>query len=131
MKKILSCLLAVVVIGLAQGNAWAGSRVIANYYGYSNVTQTTTAILAGQTVIVNNRGSLIYNITANATGASGECDIYDTNAGPTTTETPTYEVKVATSGDSRSVDMSGAPLEMFNGIVVTSSNATCYINAQY
>lgn len=130
MKKILLVVLAVVMGG---GSAFAAgsSRIIATYVGLSNTVQTTTAILAGQTIVVNTRGTNVYNITCNATSANGECDLYDTAAGPTSQETPVYEVKVATSGDSRSVDMSGAPLQTVNGLTVTTTNATAYINGQY
>lgn len=135
MKTILSVILAVVMIGLAEGNSSAQSRIIASYAGYSNTTQNPVAITTGITTIVDTRGSLVYNITANATGANGECDLYDINALASGVvagnEVPVYEVKVATSGDSHDADMSGAPLQTFNGLVVSATNATCYINGQY
>ena len=134
MKTILSLVMAVVVLGLAQGNSWAGSRIIATYIGISNVSNgiygANTPITAGTTVEVNTRAGLIYNITANATSANGECDIYDQTSTTTTGVIPIYEVKVATSGDSRSVDMNGAPLTFYNGLVVGATNATCYLNFQ-
>lgn len=133
MKKILLAILAVVMMS---GASFAGgSAIVASHVGASNTTQTTSVITGGQTIGVNSRGTLVYNITANATSANGECDLYDTAASGSTSistgEVAVYEVKVATSGDSRSVDMGGAPLRTFYGLTVVSTNANCYVNAQY
>ena len=115
----------VLVLG---GLSFAQSSRYASYQG------STSGPLIGQSV-VNTRGSVIYNITLNSTSANAGIAIYDQATLPIDTlapyyETAIYEVEVSSNGNTATVDFSTAPLNTYNGVVVSVVNGTAFLNMQ-
>lgn len=127
MKKILLIVLAVVVwSGVAL--AAPGLRQITRRGNYVTDPQNNpVTIFTSTPTIVTPQGAVVYNMTINATAANAELDLYDSSDGTRSID-PVWEVKCATSGDSRSVDLSGAPLNFQKGITATAVNGFGFIS---
>lgn len=122
MNRLLIAISMVLVLG---GLAQAGSSRGASFQGYSS-----GPIWPGGNYVINARGSVIYNITLNAGQANAIALIYDSSTGGTMLENPIYEIEVASAGDSRSVDMNAAPLQSYNGVVVSVTNGIAFLNME-
>lgn len=128
MNKILLIAISMVLV-LGGGPVFAsGSSRGATYQGYSS------GPIQGA-IALDARGAVIYNITLNASSSNATMSIYDMASLPIDTQAPyyeqaIYEVDVATSGNSSSVDFSTAPLNTFNGVVATVTNGVGYLNYQ-
>ena len=123
MKILLVAISMVLILG---GPVFAsGSSRNISYQG-----QSSGPILSSN-VVINTRGTDVYNLTLNAYSALATLTIYDTPTGPVANgEIPVYEVEVASAGDSRSVDFSTAPIQTYNGLVATVTNGVAYLNVE-
>jgi hypothetical protein len=128
-----SLLLAITMVLVLGGWANAQSSRYASYQGQSSgpITSQSTSN------IIDSRGGVIYNITLNATGNNAIMTVYDANGLQNGVpevgvngEVIVYEVEVATSGNSSTVDFSTAPLNTYNGITVSVTNGVGYMNIQ-
>lgn len=120
MKKRSAWLLLVLAVIMAPSLVEGGARIIATYTGtYSGFIDTNT--------VVKSSPGLIYGITLVATGANAEVQIYDAN-NDSTPGSIKYEVREATANKTASIDFSGAPLLMDNGIVVHVTSGAAFLN---
>ena len=124
-KLLIAISMVLTVLGVPAADA--GSSRAASGQGYSS------GLLGAAAQVVDTRGAVIYNITVNGGGVSGLSNglltIYDTNQTISDTAAEiVYEVEVATVNDSRSVDMSAAPLQTYNGVVTTCTNCYGFLN---
>lgn len=129
MKKMLLIVLAVV---MGVGPAFAGPALRAityrgNYYQDTNAN--ALFIINSSPQIVQPQSAVIYTMTVDAISSNAELDIYDSATGATNGD-PVWEVKCATSGDSRTVEMNAAPLNMYNGITAKVTNGVGFISYQ-
>lgn len=128
MKKILLIVLAV-AIGVGPAYAGPALRAVSYRGNYYQSTNGVPLAIDASPQIISTQAAAVYNLTINATGSNAEIDIYDNSSGSTNGD-PSYEVKCATSGDSRSVDMNAAPLNMYNGITAKVTNGVGFISYQ-
>lgn len=123
MKKTLLAITMVLVLG---GWAFAQSSRTASYRGWSSSAITPV----NSNDILDQRGGVIYNMTLNAGSSNAVMTVYDSGNSSNPTETPIYEIEVATAGNSASVDFSTAPLNTVNGITASVTNGVGYMNIQ-
>lgn len=121
MRKLTLILL---LVCLSSGIAYSGPRVLparsGDYHlnGVSNINVSVTTDAA-----------LLYNVTFVANANNAVLEIAD-EASTSALKRPVLEVKVATSGNSHTVDMSAAPLNFDVGLMISATNGTAYINYQ-
>lgn len=120
MKILLIAISMVLILGEP---VFAGSSRNISYQGSSSGPITTT------NVVINTRGTNIYNLTLNSTATLATLTVYDSPSTPVL-ETPIYEVEVAVAGDSRSVDFSTSPIQTTNGLVASVTNGVAYLNVE-
>lgn len=123
-KKIV---LTILLVGMSLAPAFAGAGIPNNSRGeYSGVLNSTGA----GTYVVKASPGLVYSMSIISTSSNGSVTLFDTTTTTTTGLTPVYEAASATTGTQAAIDMSGAPMNFYNGIVVKVSNGDAYVNYQ-
>lgn len=110
------------LFGMNLAPAYAGAGIPNNGRG-----EYSGALPVGTNVVKAMPG-LVYSMTILASASNATLTIFDNST--TNTGTSAYEVGSATSGNAVSIDMSAAPLNLYQGITAVVTNGTGFINYQ-
>lgn len=144
MKRKIMLITAVLLVMFSVAAFAIGSREHFTHRGTSSKMIPPAANESGRSLfrsgimyedVVSRTSVAIYNITLVATSSNAVLDVFDVSdlsyVSPVVEYiSPIAELRVATAGNTQTIDMSQSPMLTDNGLVVQVTNGSVYFNAE-